>query len=155
TDHNQAALPLLGRLPGPIELTGHARADRLHQQPQRLAGYRGKALHAQHVETLGERFNTRDERRWIGEPLQPNDKAIEIVMIVLGFGVVPGRAIGNVVFSCDAEPQQQLLIDLPSLAVSTLTFRGSAFAIAARARSSPPASNRSRLFSMTRSAQAI
>ena len=36
----------------------------------------------------------------------------EIVVIVLGFRIVPGWAIGNIVFGCDPEPKQQSLINL-------------------------------------------
>ena len=45
----------LGRIPRPVVLVRHPRADRLHQQPHRLAGNRDEALHAEHVVAFGDR----------------------------------------------------------------------------------------------------
>ena len=58
------------------------------------------------LEALGERSDARDQRRRIGELVERNDEAVEIIMIVFGFGIVPRRAIGDVVFSCDPKPKQ-------------------------------------------------
>ena len=90
----------------------HARSDRLDQQPQRLAGDGGKAFDAQHVEFLRQRGDARGERGRIGDFAERHDEGIEIVVIVLFLGVVPGAAVVDVVFGADAKPEQQRLIDL-------------------------------------------
>ena len=48
----------------------------------------------------------------IGDLAERHDEGIEIVVVVLGLGVVPGAAVGDVVLGADAEPEQQRLIDL-------------------------------------------
>ena len=48
----------------------------------------------------------------IGDFFQRHDEGIEIVVVVLLFGVVAGAAVGDIVLGADAKPEQQLLIDL-------------------------------------------
>jgi len=63
-------------------------ADRLDQQPQRLACHLNKAFYPQHVMRSDGGANARDQR--IGRDLRRNVEyeALEIVVIVLGLDVV-------------------------------------------------------------------
>ena len=76
-------------------------------------------------------------------------------MVVLRFGVVTGAAVGDVFFGTDTQTEQQRLMTLPSVTVSTFTLRGSVREIAASAASISSSSRRSLLLSTIRSAQAI
>ncbi len=71
-----------------------------------------KPFDAQHVEALGQRGNARDQRGRVGDFAERHDERIEIVVVVLRFGIVPGAAVVDVVLGADAEPEQQRLVDL-------------------------------------------
>ena len=106
-DHHQISLPPLRRRPGPVVIVADARADRLHQEPHRLAGDRREALHAQHVVGLGDAGDARGDGGGIADLRQRHDEAVEIVVVVVELVVVMGPAVLDIVLGADAKPEQR------------------------------------------------
>ena len=112
TDHHETAGALLRRAPRPVILVCDPRAHALHEEPHRLAGDGREPFHAENIVGLGERGDPSGERRRIGDLGQRHDEAREIVMVVLRFGIVAGRAVLDLVLGADAEAEQEGGIDL-------------------------------------------
>ena len=90
---------------------GHAAADRLHQSRSGLPATAAKPL-TRSTSNASARPATRcGEARRIGDFAERHDETVEIVVIVICFGVVMGAAVGDVVFGADAETEQQRLVD--------------------------------------------
>ena len=114
-DHHQGAGARFAGAPGPIVLMGDARPDGLHQEAHRLAGHGREALHAQHVELLRQRADPRRQRARVRDLGQRHHEAVEVVVVVGPFLVVPGAAVLDIVLAAERQPQQGGGID-PSAA---------------------------------------
>ena len=77
-----------------------------------LSATAAKPLTRSTSKSLGERGDARRQRRRVGDLAERHDERVEIVVVVLRFGVVPGAAVVDVVLGADAEAEQQRLVDL-------------------------------------------
>ena len=91
-DHDETAQPRLIHAPGPVEVATEALSHALHQHPQRFAGDFDKAFDAQDVVCARRRNESIDQRVRIADCGNRDDERVEIVVIVLAFGVMMRRA---------------------------------------------------------------
>jgi hypothetical protein len=89
---------MLFGFPWTVEVMLDARADRLHQQAQRLAGDFDESLDAQHIMIARDAFDPRGQRCRISDSGKRHDETVEVVVIVIGLGVMMRRPIGEIVF---------------------------------------------------------
>ena len=87
-DHDEARLTLLTDLPGPIEVVLYPIADGLDDLAAVAPGPVDKALDPEHLVKLDRGAQAGEERRIITHWSRGHDKALEIVVIMLGFEVV-------------------------------------------------------------------
>ena len=85
----------------------------LDEEPHRLAGNLDEALHPQHAIRLGHRHEAGHEAGRIGCGGDIDDEAVEVIVIMPGFGIVAGGAIVEVVFRRCGEPEKNGRVDPP------------------------------------------
>ncbi len=92
-------------------MVADAGADGLDQEAHRLARDGGEALGAQHVRPGAEARDAGGELGRGGELRQVEDHAVEVVVVMAFLGVVPGRAVGDIVLRGEAEAEQHRRVD--------------------------------------------
>ncbi len=89
----------------------HARADRLNDEPHRLAGHSRKPLHAKYIVRIRDRRDPLRKRSRIGNLGQRHHEAVEVVVVVLCLLVVARAAILDIILGANAEAEQCRGID--------------------------------------------
>ena len=130
-DHDETARVAARHAPGPVEVATEAPSDPLHQHPHRLAGDFDEALDPQDVVRARRRDQAIDQRVGIADGRNRDDESVEIVVIVLAFGVVMRRARGEIVLGRRADAEQDIGVDRALARGAILTARGKAPAICA------------------------
>ncbi len=83
-----------------------AAAHALHQEAHRLALDVGEALGAQNVVHLGDLLDAIDQLLRRVEHGHIDDEGLEVLVIVLAFGIVMRRAAGEIGFGRGTEAEQ-------------------------------------------------
>src|SRR5438874_8047382 len=105
-DHDEPARRALAREPGAVEMLLDAVANRLHDLPPVAARHVEKAFDPQHIMGADQRREPDAECGTIADRPALDDKAVEIVVVVLLFEVVARGASGEVVLGRGGEPER-------------------------------------------------
>src|SRR5262252_8081898 len=107
-DHDEPCLALLARQPGPVEMLLKPIADRLHDLPAISARHVDKAFDPQDIVQIDDAPQPREECIGLSYRAARHDKALEIVVIVLGLQVMKRRPGGEIFLGGGAEAERDL-----------------------------------------------
>src|SRR6266849_10958137 len=119
-DHDEPARRALAREPGAVEMLLDAVADRLHDLPPVAPRHIEEALDAEHVMGADQRREPGAERGTIADRPALDDKAVEIVVVVLLFKIVARGPGGEVVLGRGGEAERHRRRDSTLLGIDEL-----------------------------------